>query len=350
MLPQQAIADQLGISRSAVAGHIMNLTRKGLIKGRGYVLSDAPFVTVIGGANIDIHGKSAAALRQHDSNPGKVHISAGGVARNIADNLARLGVDSRLITAVGNDQHGQVLMQLSRNAGINMQYVHRIANAPTSTYLAVLDEQGDMQVAINDMNIIEQLNVAMLAAHEAMLAQSAIIIVDCNLPADTLAWIGRHAAAIPLFADTVSAAKAPRLQALLPSLHTLKTTASEIAALTGRAARTQPQLRSVATELHARGLKRLFVTRGEDGVFFSDGAQQGVRKPALRRRAVPSTGGAGDAFLAGLAYSWLGNWTLARSLQFALAAADLTLSHPGSNSPALSVDTISKVMEQQGAG
>ena len=103
MTPQQAIAAKLGISRSAVAGHIMNLSNKGLIKGRGYVLSDAPFVSVIGGANIDIHGRSTQALRSNDSNPGDVHISAGGVARNIAENLARLGADTRLISAVGDD-------------------------------------------------------------------------------------------------------------------------------------------------------------------------------------------------------------------------------------------------------
>ncbi len=58
MLTQQAIAESLGISRSAAGGHIMNITNKGYIKGRAYVVSDAPFVTVIGGANIDIHGKS----------------------------------------------------------------------------------------------------------------------------------------------------------------------------------------------------------------------------------------------------------------------------------------------------
>ena len=76
MLRQQAIAAQLGISRSAVAGHIMNLTNKGAIKGRGYILQDAPFVAVIGGANIDIHGKSDKTLRDNDSNPGTVLTSA----------------------------------------------------------------------------------------------------------------------------------------------------------------------------------------------------------------------------------------------------------------------------------
>jgi len=158
MMPQQVIAARLGISRSAVAGHIMNLTNKGLIKGRGYVLSDTPFIAAIGGANIDIHGKSNKALRGKDSNPGTVHTSAGGVARNVAENLARLGVDCRLISAIGDDHYGQMLMRLCREAGIDMQYVQEFASAATSTYLSVLDDTGDMPVAVADMSIIDNLS------------------------------------------------------------------------------------------------------------------------------------------------------------------------------------------------
>lgn len=350
MLPQQAIAAQLGISRSAVAGHIMNLTHKGLIKGRGYVLSDAPFVVVIGGANIDIHGKSSNSLRSQDSNPGTVHTSAGGVARNIADNLARLGVGSRLISAIGDDHHGQMLKRLSREAGVNMQYVHEISTAPTSTYMSVLDELGDMQVAINDMSIIESLTAERLEPQKSMLSQSSLIILDCNLPDGTLAWLSRSFATTPIFVDTVSAAKAPRIKPFLHCVHTLKASEIEITALTGQEAHTQSQLRAIANKLHAEGIERVFVTRGERGVFYSTGDAQGFERPSSARRDILSTGGAGDAFLAGLAYSWLEDWSLQESLQFSLAAADITLSHPATNNPFLSVNTIKMAMEQQRVG
>lgn len=350
MLPQQAIAAQLGISRSAVAGHIMNLTNKGMIKGRGYVLSDAPFVTVIGGANIDIHGKSNKALLRHDSNPGTVHTSAGGVARNIADNLARLGIDSRLISAIGNDHHGQVLTKLSRDAGINMRYVHEIASAPTSTYMSVLDKTGDMYVAINDMSIIDSLNSEQLKKQKPMLGQSTLIILDCNLSDDALSWLTASFSAAPIFVDTVSAAKAQRIKPYLRFVHSLKGSAIEIEALTGQEARTQSQLRSIANGLHAQGLERLFITRGEQGVFYSTADGYELEKPTTVKREIHSTGGAGDAFVAGLAYSWLQDWSLRESVQFALAAADITLSHPATNSPALSVNAINNLMEQQRAG
>lgn len=350
MLSQQAIAQHLGISRSAAGGHIMNVTNKGYIKGRGYVVSEAPFVNVIGGANIDIHGKSLKGLRRNDSNPGAVYISAGGVARNIAENLARLGVDCRLITAVGNDQHGQMLKRLSHDAGIDMQYVHEIASAPTSTYLSVLDDTGDMQVAIADMSIIDHLGADRLRSQQAMLSQSSLNIVDTNLPDDALAWLTGTFADVPLFADTVSTAKAPRLKPYLSSIHTLKAGAIEAEALTGMPARTQAQLRKLAAWLHAEGVERVFITRGEQGAFYSTADAEGAKKRQRSKHNVRNSGGAGDAFLAGLAYAWLEGWPLDRTLGFALAAADITLSHPATSNPALSLTAVNRAMKAHRAG
>ncbi len=349
MLQQQVIASKLGISRSAVAGHIMHLTNKGVIKGRGYVLNDAPFVTVVGGANIDIHGKSDHALRGQDSNPGTVLTSAGGVARNIAENLARLGIDCRLISAVGNDNHGKMLIRLSQDAGIDMQYVHEIASAPTSTYMSVLDDTGDMQVGISDMSIIEQLSAERLRPQQAMLRKSALIVIDCNLPDNTLAWLTSTFADSPIFVDSVSTTKAPRIRPYLASIHTLKTSAIEAEALTGLEARTLKQLHIVAEQLHAAGVKRIFITRGEKGVFYSTGHAQGVQKSLRVQRDMNNAGGAGDAFLAGLVYGWLAEWTLEKSVQFALAAAELTLQHAATSNPALSLAAVQHAMEMQSA-
>lgn len=349
MLPQQSIAERLGISRSAVAGHIMSLTHKGLIKGRGYVLGDASFVAVIGGANIDIHGKPTRALRPNDSNPGAIHIAAGGVGRNVAENLARLGVDCRLISAVGMDHHGQVLMRLSRDAGVNMQYVQELEGAPTSTYLSVVDASGELSVAISDMSIIDYLTAERLRPHEPMLRQASLIVLDTNLPDSTLAWLAHTFGEKPIFVDTVSTTKAPRIEPYLNAVHTLKTTASEAEALTGLESRTKRQLMKIAAALHSAGVERLFITRGDRGVFYSAADEQGTSRLAPRKSEVRNTGGAGDAFLAGLAYAWLEDWPLAETLPFALAAADLTVSESATSSPALNLAAISQVLESRHA-
>ena len=306
---------------------------------------DASFVTVVGGANIDIHGRSTRALQAHDSNPGTVHISAGGVARNIAENLVRLGVDCRLITALGDDHNGRTLMRLTSEAGIDTQYVQEIASAQTSTYLSIIAASGDKAVAIADMDIIDQLTPEKLRPCQSMLHESSLIVLDTNLPDSTLAWLTCEFAEQTLFVDTVSTAKAPRIKRYLGSIHTLKTSAIEAEALTGLEAKTTPQLEDVAAHLHAAGVERVFVTRGGRGVFYSTGDEQGIMQPEQESRIVRNAGGAGDAFLAGLAYSWLENHDLEKTLRFALTAADLTLSDTATSSPALSLTAINQALE-----
>jgi len=307
----------------------------------------ASFVTVVGGANIDIHGRSTSVLRANDSNPGTVYISAGGVARNITENLVRLGVDCRLITAVGDDHNGRMLMRLAKEAGIDTQYVQKISSAQTSTYLSVIDASGDMTVAIADMDIIDQLTPARLRPYQSMLRQSSLIVLDTNLPDSTLAWLTRDFTEQTLFVDTVSTAKAPRVKQHLGSVHTLKTSAIEAEALTGLDAKTGPQLQEIAAQLHAAGVERIFVTRGSKGVFYSAGDKQGTMKLKHESRTVRNAGGAGDAFLAGLARAWLDNRDLETTVRFALTAADLTLSDTATSSPALSLTAIHKALEAQ---
>ena len=83
MISQQELADKAGITRSSVAVHISNLMKKGYITGKGYIVHTAPYVTVVGGVNVDIGGQPSNTLVPQDSNPGTVGMSLGGVGRNI---------------------------------------------------------------------------------------------------------------------------------------------------------------------------------------------------------------------------------------------------------------------------
>jgi pseudouridine kinase len=147
----------------------------------------------------------------------------------------------------------------------------------------------------------------------------------------------------------VSTAKAPRLRSQLRHIHTLKTGTIEVEALMGQEARSKAQLIKVANMLHGEGLKRVFITRGEKGVFFSDNGKHGTQKIQRGENEIRNAGGAGDAFLAGLAYAWLEDWAMQKSVQFALAAADITLSYSGTSNPALSLGLVQRAMETQHA-
>ena len=117
MIAQQVLADRLKLNRSSVAVHIANLMKKGYIMGKGYLVSEEKKVTVIGGSNIDLQGFPNESLNLYDSNPGKIETSLGGVGRNISENLAKLDIPVRLISAVGNDFYGQKLIKESEKNG-----------------------------------------------------------------------------------------------------------------------------------------------------------------------------------------------------------------------------------------
>jgi pseudouridine kinase len=291
--------------------------------------TDSPLVTVVGGANIDIHGKPDAPLRPRDSNPGTIRISPGGVARNVAENLARLGVRCRLVSAVGDDGNGDAVIDACRAAGVDVRYMHRIEPGSTPTYLSILDDSGDLQVAINDMRLLDRLDADSLEAQRGAISESSLVIVDANLSSDTLEWITGVCPDAPVFADAVSAHKASRLRPFLDSIHTLKCSDLEARALVASAEAESADPATLADALRDHGVERVFVSRGSDGVCFSTRHRSGSARQQNREPSRPeNASGAGDAFLAGLAFAWLEHWPLERSLEFAFSAADLTLAVP----------------------
>ncbi|WP_293765249.1 PfkB family carbohydrate kinase [uncultured Aquitalea sp.] len=335
LIPQQQLADQLGISRSAVAGHIMNLMQKGHILGKGYILSGQRHVVVLGGANMDIRGATRQALRFGDSNPGAVSCSPGGVGRNIAENLARLGEDCRLISCVGDDIHGRSLLDITQRAGVDVRPCLVLPDAATSTYLSIHGPDGDMAIAINDMAILERLGPAQLAEQRELVRHAALIVADANLSADALAWLFAEAGDTPVFVDTVSAFKAQRLRPWLGKIHTLKPNRIEATQLSGLPLESAADIPAVMHWFHAQGVQQLVLSMADEGIHFSTAAGVRGRLPAPLVDIVNATG-AGDALMAGLAHGWLADMPLADAVRFAQGCAALTLQYAGTTCPTLS--------------
>lgn len=309
-----------------------------------------PYIAIIGGANIDIHGTPCTGLRKHDSNPGTVNTSAGGVARNIAENLARLGADCRLIAPIGIDPHGQFLLQQGEQAGIDMRHMQQFETASTSSYLSILDDGGDMFVGIADMSILELFKAEHLRPHEKMLRQASLVIADTNLTDSALGYLTSICSEQALFVDTVSTSKAARIKPYLAAVHTLKASLIEARALAGIDAPTEQHLPELAAWFHARGVSRLFISLAARGVFYSAEEGQGIEETAQTAQPLVNAGGAGDAFLAGLAHAWLGQWQLRKSVHFAMSAATLTLTSVTTVSPEMSIAAAQNIYEQHYAG
>lgn len=291
-------------------------------------------VIVIGGANLDVKGKSAARFLARTSNPGHVVTGVGGVARNIAANLARLDVTTALISAVGSDEAANRILGATRQSGVDVAMVKRV-DGSSGTYLAVLDDKGELAAAISDMACLETLTAADLERHAHRLRNASLIAADCNLAVDCLDWLvdfaGRHG--VRLLIEPVSVPKAQKLKRLKPGRRTFAITpnADQFAALTGG---THDDPKAFAA-LHAMGYANIVVHRGRAGAISSDGATGPLAIPALTIGPVADVTGAGDAAVAGLICGFLQGYDLVRSARLGQAAAAIKIASAASVSPGL---------------
>ena len=340
MISQQELADKAGITRSSVAVHISNLMKKGYIGGKGYIVRDQPYAVVVGGVNLDIGGTPFAPLVGQDSNPGRVTMSLGGVGRNIAHNMALLGLDVRLLTALGDDMNAQKITTSCIELGIDLSPSLQVPGGSTSTYLFLTDEKGDMALAVSDMAIYDHLTPRYLATKEALLNNARLVVADTNIPAESLRWLAENCKA-PVFVDPVSTAKAVKVKPVLGRLHTLKPNRIEAELLSGVAITDDESLARCADALLETGLHRVFISLGAEGVYAADHLGGRVKVPCLPAEMVNTTG-CGDAFMAALAWGWLEGLGLREAALAGEAASAISMEGKETINPDLSVDALRK--------
>ncbi|WP_394790465.1 PfkB family carbohydrate kinase [Rhodoferax sp.] len=297
------------------------------------------YLLAVGASNMDVVGHSAQAVVPGDSNPGHIRYAPGGVARNVAENLARLGHRTQLVSVVGDDIAGRSLLVATADAGVDMQACWVLPGETTSSYVSLHGPDGDMALAVNDMRIVASLTPERLAPLATTLAAAQALLLDCNLQEDALAWLCTHSGSTPVFVDTVSTHKCQRIAPWLHRVQLLKPNRLEAQALTGLPLQTPDQAPAVARWLHQHGVQQVVLSCGAQGVFWSEasGAQGWHAAPA---GPVANTSGAGDALMAGLMHGYALGHSLAQAVAFASACAALTLRVEAANHPELSVASV----------
>ena len=140
---------------------------------------EAP-VLLIGAASQDIVGRLRYDLNSGTSNPAHIRSSFGGAARNVAENLARLGQPATLLTVVGEDSIGDKLLEQVQEAGVDTSYTLRTTQRPTSSYLAVVDLKGKLQYALDDMRAISALTPAYLEENAHLFDEASSALRGCQ--------------------------------------------------------------------------------------------------------------------------------------------------------------------------
>lgn len=337
MIAQQELADALGITRSSVAVHISNLVKKGYIAGKGYVLRSGSYAVVVGGVNMDIGGQAFEPLVAADSNPGSISMSLGGVGRNIAHNLSLMGTDVRMLTAYGDDVHGQKIAASCSELGIDVSHALRVADLPTSTYLYIASPDGDMAMALSDMQIADRISPAYLSSNLSLIQNAQVVVADTNIPQESLIYLAENSTA-PLFCDPVSTTKAEKLRPILHKIHTLKPNRLEAELLSGIPIRKKEDVAEAVSVLLQKGVRRVFVSMGADGVYAATATEQ-LWLPNLPGKMVNTTG-CGDAFMAALVWAYLEGTDLKHTALAGLAAGAIAMESRETINPAMSATAL----------
>jgi len=301
-------------------------------------------ILVIGGVNVDISGTSSTPIVQGDSNPGKVTVTLGGVGRNIAENLSRLGASVGMITALGDDANAQWLRENCKEIGIDLTHSLTVPSARTSTYLCLNDCDGEIAVAVSDMDIYEHLTPEFLAQKLDVINQAALVIVDGNLSKESINFLAENCKA-PMAADPVSSKKAEKLLDAQGRFLFMKPNRMEASLLTGlKVTEDLEDLKKGAAAFMEKGMRYVIVSLGRHGVYFNDGQESGIL-PNMTRDIVNTTG-CGDAFMAAASLAFVQGKPLREMARMGLAASAVCSRSNSAVNPLISYNEIMKVLEE----
>ncbi|NLW70339.1 MAG: hypothetical protein GX061_04580 [Eubacteriaceae bacterium] len=292
-------------------------------------------ITVIGAANKDIIAKSTGKFIAKDSNIGHITSSFGGVGRNIAHNCGLLGLDTAFVSAVGADGDSAAMITGLNRIGVDTSRVLSSEEYSTGTYIAVFDEKGDMVCAVNDMSITDALNKNYLSSLEFA---PGIIALDTNLSGEALEYI-LSLKGFTFFAEPVSVNKAGRLIPYLSQIDVIKPNVYEAAFLSGVEINGEKDIYAAGEKLLASGVKQVYITSGEQGVYAFCEKGSFHRKPYKTR--IVNANGAGDAFSAGVLYGLINDYAIQKICAFACGCSCFALESEGTINTALSEKAVS---------
>ncbi len=300
-------------------------------------------IYVAGGMNIDIQGVPDNMLVMHDSNPGKITYSFGGVGRNVAENLARLGSNVYMISSYGDDPFAKAIVEHNEKIGIHMDHCLYVKGASTSVYLALMDHENDMAVALSDMHILEKMDESFIQSKLNLINEDEILVLDTNFSESMLQYV-IHSTNARIYLDPISVAKAKRIEKYLDKLYMIKPNVYEAEMLSGIEIKTIGDVEKACNHFLDRGLQEVVISLGKWGVAGAD--KDGFHHFYCEDVNLLNATGGGDSLFAGFVHARSIGMNMEKALQFALVNSILNVESPMTVNPDLNKDSVYNKMQE----
>lgn len=275
-------------------------------------------ILVIGGSNVDYIGKSTSKFRLKDSNIGELEVSFGGVGRNIAENLSRLKSEVTFITGISSDLYGQAIKEDLLK--LNIKVISPITNLPSSCYIAIHSDDGEMQVALCDSRIAEAISESFIKDYLDLLNEQEYILIDANSSNELIDYLFTNIDK-KWCIEGVSASKIVKFKNYLDKIYFFKSNLLEARALLED---DKLSIEEAIDRLAKYGIKKIVISNGDKPIYFYENGKIGSFKLKKLEHIVNATG-AGDALYAGIIHKLLKGSSLKEACEFGDKLAKITL-------------------------
>lgn len=304
---------------------------------------ESSYIVVIGATNVDIMITTKENADQEGPISGKVDMTLGGVARNIALNLVKLGIPTKLISVIGNDAYAQEMIEEANENDIDLSYT-LVEEEPTASFVTIMDEEEKEQSTIDSTSSIQKLTPEVLRDKTDVMNQAKICIVDGNLSNETLEFLTSEHITTPMYLDPGAEDKAEKVKPLLNRFYGLKPNKDEAEIWSDQKITSLEEAQKVCEDFYQSGNKHVFLTL-EDGDIVYRGEKGEAHVQTKKVDPVHTIGG-GDAFMGGLGYGLFHELGIKESIKHGIAASSLTIQHEEIVRTDLSVDKVKEMIKE----
>jgi len=303
-----------------------------------------PYILVLGASIVDIIGFSNENYQRRDSIPGKIKISLGGVCRNIAENLGRVNVNTEFISIIGNDVNGNNILRNAEEVGYCMKHSLKLINECTPTYMAILNENGEMESAIVDMESLNKMEFSFIDSKADIIKNAEYVIIGSDSPDLVEYLLVNFSKHTKFILDPVSATKALAIKHLIKYFHTIKPNRIETEALCGFKINNAEDLKRAAEYFQELGVENIFISLDEDGIYYKTKTEEG--KISSEAVEVKNVTGAGDSFVSGVGYGYMNNLSIKDTVKYAMAMSVITITHDDTINPNMSEEYVKAYIDK----
>ena len=277
----------------------------------------------IGNVSVDIKAYSPEENGTEAYLDGNIELVPGGVGRGMAINLKHLGLDSYIMSVVGDDIFGDYLKKGLDDEKINTSLLRRSKTNRTSLF-SVMKKAGQCASCIYSTKILNEIELDDNAKNFIEKEKISTFVMDSNIKSETLNDIyslKKQNPNIFIFQNATAPDLAKKTIEWAPLMNLFACNEFEAEAILGETP--LPDLQT-SDKMKNAGYKNFIITFGERGVMVRIEDETWIEPPYTPNHIV-DTIGAGDAFASGFLMGFLEKKNVKQCIHYGLACAKETL-------------------------